>query len=194
MKRNIRFIMIECLIIALFNVLSFETVSAETLTGYSSQYAARAGKYIYYIAPSKPIMRYDTKKGKTKKIYSCKAYDPYIKKKNYTNGFSNIAVKGNYIYVSWTKGYGTSGGEITRVYIYKISKDGKKAKKLGMGASPVIVGERIYYDELKKTYEYGEYYYESTGNKMSMDLNGKNKKREYVDIKKEENNLGNYKI
>lgn len=171
-----------------------ESVEAKTMTGYSNKYAYKSGRYIYYTAPENELMRYDTKTGKIKKLYSCKVYSSYTKQKELTNGFSDLKVKGKYIYVQWTKGHGTGGPGVQESYIYRISKNGKKAKKLAMGANPVIIGSRIYYDEVKKVYQYGEWWYEETQNKMSMKLNGKGKRNENVTIKVKNKKMGKYKI
>lgn len=174
--------------------LTGKRVEAKTLTGYSHEYADKSGRYIYYAAPESSLKRYDTKTGKTKTVYSCKAYDSYTKKKELTNGFSNPTVQGKYIYVQWTKGHGTSGSIVDKSYIYRISKDGKKAKKLSLGANPVLVGNRIYYDEVKKVNVYGDWWYQKTGKKMSMKLNGEDKRLEKVTIKVKKRKLGKYKM
>jgi hypothetical protein len=65
-------------------------------------------------------------------------------------------------------------------YIYRISKDGKRVKKLAMGDNYFIKGDRIYYTKYKvahyefdSSWEYGEV----VGN-ASMKLNGTNKRSE----------------
>lgn len=171
-----------------------ESVEAKTMTGYMNKYADKSGQYIYYVTPAHSLMRYDTKTGDKKKLYSCKAYDSYTHKKDTTNGFLNLTVEGKYIYLQWTKGYGTSGPDIEETYIYRISKNGKKAQKLAMGANPVIIGNRIYYDEVKKVYQDNEWWYEETENKMSMKLNGTDKRNEKVTIKVKNRKLGKYQV
>lgn len=131
------------------------------------------GRYIYYTreyceASDYGIMRFDTKTGKIKKIFGTKY------KGKETFGFNHIIVKGKYIYLTWNHIYGT-GAE--KNYIYRIQKNGKRAKRLAVGCKPVLAGNRIYYtkcrlvdlDGVKATTEVGP---------ASMKLDGSDKRME----------------
>ena len=135
--------------------------------------AVTDGKYIYY-AYQGDGMRMDIIKlnPKTLKRKS-------IAKKT-GNGYTNLSLKGNYIYTVLDKvfGYGTGYEE---PYIYRISKDGKTKAKLAVGKEPVIIGNKIYYFSGKiYTVKEGDLKFKdfkSDGYISSMDLNGKNKKK-----------------
>lgn len=134
------------------------------------------GKYIYYAyqgdGKRMDIIKLDLKTLKSKSIA-----------KKVGNSYSNLSIKGNYIYAVLDKanGYGVGNEE---PYIYRISKDGKHKKKLAVGESPVIVGNKIYYysgeivkfeNELEK--DTGLNDFKSDGYISSMDLDGSNKKK-----------------
>lgn len=144
---------------------------AKNVNGVQLGHAYMDGKYLYYSADmaSYPIMRLDMETGKKKKIIDNKY------KGSYTYGFGNIIVKGKYIYAVWDQ---YSGSDMSLPYIYRISKNGKSKKRLAMGSDFFIAGDRIYYTKCKvKSDEYGNLYLKDLG-KMSMRLDGSNKKSE----------------
>lgn len=160
------------MIVILVSVSTFSApVSAKTIEGEQLGRAYVSGRYLYYAVDmvNYCIMRLDTKTGKKVKIIDTK-----YKGEN-TNGFYQICVKGNYIYALWDQ---YLGSDAALPYIYRISKDGKKAKKLAMGYDFVIKGNRIYYTKCKKSIdEYGNVGTQSLGN-ASMKLDGSGKKSE----------------
>jgi len=99
--------------------------------------AVSDGKYIYYAyqgdGKRMDIIKLDLKTLKSKSIA-----------KKTGNSYTNLSIKGNYIYAALDKanGYGVGNEE---PYIYRISKDGKHKEKLAVGESPVIAGNKIYY-------------------------------------------------
>ena len=131
------------------------------------------GKYIYYAyqgdGKRMDIIKLNPKTLKSKSIA-----------KKTGNGYTNLSIKGNYIYAVLDKvfGYGTGYEE---PYIYRISKDGKTKTKLAVGKEPVIIGDKIYYFSGKiYTVKEGNLNFKdfkSDGYISSMDLNGKNKKK-----------------
>ena len=138
--------------------------------------AVSDGKYIYYSyqgdGKRMDIIKLDPKTLKSKSIA-----------KHTGNGFTNLSIKGNYIYAVWDKanGYGVGNEE---PYIYRISKDGKKKKMLAAGENPIIVGDKIYYysgkivkfkNEIEEERNLNDF--ESDGYISSMDLDGKNQKQ-----------------
>lgn len=160
------------MMVILFSVSTFSTTaSAKTITGEQLGRAFLSGRYLYYAVDmvDYSIMRCDTKTGKKVKIIGTK-----YKGKD-TNGFYEICVKGNYIYALWDQNLGSDAG---LPYIYRISKDGKKTKKLAMGKNFIIKNNRIYYTKCKKWIdEYGNVGTKSLGN-ASMKLDGSGKKSE----------------
>ena len=135
--------------------------------------AVTDGEYIYY-AYQGDGMRMDIIKLNPKTLKS-----KSIAKKT-GNGYTNLSIKGNYIYAVLDKvfGYGVGNEE---PYIYRISKDGKTKKKLAVGKSPIIIDNKIYYfsgaiTKVKEgTMTYNDF--KSDGYISSMDLDGKNKKQ-----------------
>ena len=138
--------------------------------------AVSDGKYIYYAyqgdGKRMDIIKLDLKTLKSKSIA-----------KKTGNSYTNLSIKGNYIYAALDKanGYGVGNEE---PYIYRISKDGKHKEKLAVGESPVIAGNKIYYysgeivkfeNELEKNTGLNDF--KSNGYISSMDLDGKNKKQ-----------------
>lgn len=143
---------------------------AKKKTAVSPGIACQSGKYIYFACNSQRkhksgIMRYDTKKKKTKLIV-----DDWINGR-VGSGFYNLTVKGKYIYAMWNRGIRPY---TNASYIYRISKNGKKKKKLAVGRSPVVAGKYVYYIEGKLTAG-GDTV--DTGNVCRMKLNGKGKKK-----------------
>ena len=134
------------------------------------------GKYIYYSyqgdGKRMDIIRLDPKTLKSKSIA-----------KHTGNGFTNLSIKGNYIYAVLDKanGYGVGNEE---PYICRVSKDGKKKEILVPGESPVIAGNKIYFysgkivkfkNELEEESDLNDF--ESDGYISSMNLDGKNVKK-----------------
>lgn len=138
--------------------------------------AVSDGKYIYYSyqgdGKRMDIIKLDPKTLKKKSIA-----------KHIGNGFTNLSIRGNYIYSVWDKanGYGVGNEE---PYIYRVSKDGKKKETLAVGESPVISGNKIYFysgkivkfkNELEEESDLNDF--ESDGYISSMDLDGKKVKK-----------------
>ena len=80
-------------------------------------------------------------------------------------------MKYNYLYAAGDKQVGDYKHQY---YICRISKDGKKVKKLARGYKPVVIGNYIYY--IKTQYNKNEGMDESTNVIMRMKLNGTSKK------------------
>lgn len=150
------------------------TLVCHAKTQYEPGFCCQNCRYVYYACYSlEPtgIMRYDTKTGKKKEIFSSK------KDGNDTNGFDHLTVSGKYIYCTWDVGAGTSALDAQQ-YIYRISKDGKKSERLACGYAPVIAGNRIIYQQSKLvTNEMGMVYTVSTGKTYSMKLDGTGKRK-----------------
>lgn len=85
---------------------------------------------------------------------------------------ADLTVTKNYIFCTVNKYIGSDG--IDR-FIYRMSKDGKKAKALAYGYSPVVVGKYIYYIGVKKSNINGMKSERSIGI-YRMDANGGHKK------------------
>lgn len=143
--------------------------SGNKVTGaYSSENMFVKGKYIYYIDPIHgDIRRYDTKTGKDKLLRANEGSDW---------GYTNLTVSGKYIYASFCKDEGTSG-DVLGCDIYRISLNGKKAKKIAGHIYYwfAIADSRIYYHEMVggpdiEDPELGE------GDLISIKLNGKDRK------------------
>ena len=133
----------------------------------------KEGRYVYYTISeaglSESIIRYDIKTGKKKNIKSP------LRNNGNIQVFSCVSVKGKYIYCTWNWNCGFSSN---REYIYKISKNGKKVKRLACGDNPVIKGKRIYYNQHKLINKNGEKQTEPTGKIYSMKLDGTDKREE----------------
>ena len=133
--------------------------------------ACESGRYIYYAYEMSGIrmnlMRYDTKTGKKKTIVK------YKKHGRRTNGFSDISIKGKYIYATWDCFYG-SGGSAN--YIYRFNKNTGTAKKLATGSCPIIAGNYIYYIQEGTKKSYGKET-KVTGKIYRMKLDGSAKKK-----------------
>lgn len=134
-------------------------------------YACASGNKVFFLADN------DTKikcyNAKTKKVTT--VLDSSVEG-HFTRGFSDLSIKGKYIYFVWNKFQGSEAGE---VYVYRMTLDGKKRTKLACGTDPVIAGNKIVYLKCKRSYDsYVEAYVtESTNTICSMSLNGKNKKK-----------------
>ena len=125
----------------------------------------KSGKYLYYSYDNTGIIRYNPKTGKKKKIRDIK-----IGKKQ-GRYFESLSIKGNYIYASWDE---QAGSYQHKHYICRISKDGKKVKKLARGYKPVVIGNYIYY--LKTKYNASNGNDKSTNVIVRMKLDGSSKK------------------
>lgn len=123
---------------------------------------------MYYSFNNTGIIRFDTKTGKKKKIRDIKIG------KSQGRWFESLSLKGNYFYAAWNKQVGGSRKNGSADYIYRISKDGKKVKKLAKGRMPVIVGNYIYY--MKTVYNKQTGYDENANVIMRMKLDGSAKK------------------
>lgn len=168
MKKKIVSVMTTLVMIFVFvGAMPSMSVGASNKVVFTPGEAYKSGKYIYYAYEMSgvrmDIMRLNTKTMKKKRIVSYKLNG------NSTNGFYNITVKGNYIYATWDKFYGTSG---SLNYIYRFSKNGKSKKKLAMGSCPVIAGDYIYYIQ-EKNNTYGGT--SPTGDIYRMKLDGTEK-------------------
>ena len=173
-------ILVLSLILCLFGgdiVMAKEASPVKSVDGkLAIEHAGSAvtdGKYIYYSyqgdGKRMDLIKLDPKTFKSKSLA-----------KQTGNGYTNLTLKGNYIYSVLDKvfGYGTGYEE---PYIYKISKDGKTKKMLAVGKEPIIMGNRIYYFSGKvvniKEGALKFKDFKSDGYISSMDLNGKNKKK-----------------
>lgn len=161
MKKN----KLRCLILLLaiemmFFIKGKGLASAGTVTSPGT--ACKVGKYIYYAYEMDGlrmgIMRYDTKNGKKKEITG------YTYKGNSTYGFSDISLKGKYIYVTWDL-----------KYICRVNKISGSKKRLAEGYQPVVLGKYIYYVTYKTDSSMHQIYYI-----YRMNLNGTGKKQIYV--------------
>lgn len=164
------------IVVLFFSVLflaSIQNVSAKSINGTLNGRACKAGKYLYYSynagGTRDGIIRLDTKTGKRKIIVRNDISDS-----NWTNGYSNLVVKGKYIYATWDK-YAGSGG--SRTYIYRIAKDGSSSQKLACGREMVIVGKRIYYIKCRIEDDGFEGVTVDVG-RASMNLDGSDKRSE----------------
>lgn len=127
----------------------------------------KSGEYWYYSFDNSGIVRVNTK-GKKKKIVGIKIG------KSQGLSFSNLNVKGNYIYAQWNKIDSETEPYNKSFYIYRISKDGKKVKRLAQGCMPVVVGNSIYY--VKTVYDKTNGCDTVTNVIMKMKLDGSAKK------------------
>ena len=145
--------------------------ASKTVKVKKGNHFAVKGRYVYYTrnmdGTRTGIVRYDTKTKKKKTIVS------YKYKGNATNGFSNMLIKGNYIYVVWDQYLGTNCAE---PYIYRFDLKGKNRKKLACGYDFAIKGKVIYFIHCKMTYVGGQYQPEEKG-LYRMSLTGKSKKK-----------------
>ena len=185
--RKQKFIILSFSLILIFNLMFGSIVPAiaaentvksidKKLVFENPGSAVSDGKYIYYAyqgdGKRMGITKLDLTNFKQKVIA-----------KPIGNSYTNLSLKGDYIYTVLDKavGYGVGNEE---TYIYRISKDGKKQEKLAVGKEPVIVGTKIYYfsgkivklnDEERGIENLNNF--EGDGYISSMDLNGKNKKK-----------------
>lgn len=143
---------------------------AKTVKAFHANSIFYDGRYVYYTgshgeSPRDGIRCLDTKTGKIKKIFE---------KKLIYGGFSDILVKGKYIYFIWNK----KGGIVDEQYVYRVNKNGKKAKKLAIGCDIKLVGNRIYYTKCKLVNDKDDGICTETVGEASMNLDGSNKRRE----------------
>lgn len=134
-------------------------------------YACASGNKVFFLAENDTQIK--CYNAKTKKVTT--VLDSSVDG-HFTRGFSDLTVKGKYIYFVWDKFQGSEAGE---VYVYRMTLDGKKRTKLACGANPIIAGNKIVYLKCKRSYDsyVGAYITESTNTICSMSLNGKNKKK-----------------
>lgn len=174
LKRSFGLIIRVAVLLAfVFVFLNTKEVMAKTIKGTMNISACKVGKYLYYGinggGTRDGINRLNTKNGKIKEIIHND-----ITGNNWTNGFRNLTVKGNYIYATWDQFAGSGGSQ---TYIYQIAKDGSSMKKLACGCEMVIVGNRIYYTKCK-LYDDGYDGVTVTAGKASMKLDGTGKRTE----------------
>lgn len=166
-------IRVAVLLVFVFMFLNPKTVMAKTIKGTLNISACKVGKYLYYGindgGTRDGINRLNTKNGKIEEIIHND-----ITGNDWTNGFRNLTVKGNYIYATWDQFAGSGGSQ---TYIYQIAKDGSSMKKLACGCEMVIVGNRIYYTKCK-LYDDGYGGVTVTAGKASMRLDGTRKRSE----------------
>lgn len=137
MKKYLRSFMLFCaLCLTMILSVSVNAFAAERRLTRPGN-AVKDGAYVYYSynmnGIRQGIMRYNTVTKTKKQICDWKF------KGNRTNGFSQLSVKGDYIYCVWDQN--REGLD----YIYRIKKDGSAMKKLAVGTNPVIVDSKIYY-------------------------------------------------
>lgn len=123
-------------------------INANTITGVMSGNAYKDGKYMYYCVHGggtrDGLNRINLKTGHNEVLIRNDMSDSH-----WDNGFYNITVKGKNIYAIRNLNTGTSGDSDLQ-YIYRISKDGKKQKRLACGFNCIIIGNRIYYEKWKE--------------------------------------------
>ena len=100
---------------------------------------------IYYVFNSyrdvMPIYKYNLSNGSSEEVFA-----PY-KDGVLTSGFDSINVTKDYIIACWdTSAHDTVD---SKRCIYRFNKDGSNPVQLAMGYSPIVVGEYIYYIQLK---------------------------------------------
>lgn len=129
---------------------------------YVPSYAAMSGKMMYYAVgmdyQGGRLYMYNTATKKQKKISDLRCAD--------------LTVTKNYIFCTVNKYIGSDG--IDR-FVYRMSKNGKNARALAYGYSPVVVGKYIYYIGVRKSNINGMKDERSTGI-YRMDANGGHKK------------------
>ncbi len=163
---------ITFLVAFLISLFSYQETQAKTIKVEQATSMYSTGRYVYYVSGRNElptgVMRLDTKTGKKKEIFSHRL------RGNETAGFSQVIVKGKYLYVVWDHIYGTGA---SLEYVYRISKDGKQAKCLGPGTSINIRGNRIYYRRCKvETYD--DIKMTMLADQASMKLDGSDKRSE----------------
>ncbi len=146
--------------------------SSKTITVTRGEQFAVKGRYIYYTrnmsGTRTGIVRYDTKTKQKKTIV------PYKYKGEWTNGFSNLTIKGKYIYAVWDHYYGTDNAE---PYIYRFDLKGKNRKRLACGYNFAMKGNKIYFTKCKMK-NYGDNYISPVEKGLySMSLAGKKMKK-----------------
>lgn len=163
LQKNIFILLALFVSMIMQTVPTYASVQPELLRRASD--SCKQGKYLYYCT-QKGIERFNTKTGKHNLAVSNK-----YKGEN-TNGFSDLNIKGNYIYCTYDLQLGSSDN---RIYIYKISKSGKKIK-LDSGYFPIVVGNWIYYIKSKFITENNFTYQKDIGI-YKMKLDGSSKKK-----------------
>lgn len=162
MKKRISFLAVLFILVLIYPITGRAKTYQEPLLG------ARKGRYIYYSCGyhfyEKGIMKYDIKTKKKKLFFSRK------KNGEETNGFYSMSVKDNYLYCVWDQG----GDDYPIPVICRISLNGAKCEELTYGDNPVIVGNRIFYQKVKKNGDWGYY---ATGETYHMNLDGSNKRK-----------------
>lgn len=131
-----------------------KTAQAAEKIVLSGEQATRNGNNIYYSVSNSGLVRYNVKTKSKKTLY-----------KNVM--CENISVKGKYIYCTIIK---NPDYVYPDFYIYRVSTNGKKKKKLASGTNPIVVGNYIYYVGIKKVKEEIKY---SGIFRMNLDGSGK---------------------
>lgn len=168
-KKFAAMILSAVLLIASMSVANTNMTKAEAATStvkceqlYVPTYAAMSGKIMYYAVGTETqggqLYMYNTSTKCQRKI---------------SNLFcSELTVTKNNLYCTVNRYIGSDGADR---YIYKLSRDGKKAVALASGFSPVVVGKNIYYIGVKK-FKTSYNRYENSIGIYRMDSNGKHKK------------------
>lgn len=168
-KSNKRIILLLCVFVSVFSYLLFGlnggiAYSATTEQVNYPYYACTDGKMIYY------AVGLDHQGGK---LYM---YNPETKKQRLISNLScsQLCITSYNIYCTVNNNYGTDGSDR---FIYKMSKDGSKVKKLASGYSPVVIGKYVYYIAVKKQlFSDGVYRETESIGIYRMDSNGGQKK------------------
>ena len=121
----------------------------------------KSGNYMYYAVYDK-IYKVNVNTRKSTLVYTSKS----------GYWFSDLAVKGGWIYCTMDKYKGKDG---LYPYIFKVKTNGKSAKTLKQGMAPVIYNGNIYYIKCDFD-ENDDYYGERNLGIYRMSLSGKNDK------------------
>lgn len=181
MKKIISLTIALLVAISLFGI---DSAQAKTIKVKRHFFADKQGKYVYYSIPTKGLYKINIRNYKKTKIKSSNV------KKELSNGFSYITVKGKYIYAQWEKTQGSSGLSAYKPCICRITKKGK-VKVIGYGYKPVVKGKYIYYRGYKR---YEDYAWQISGKRMRMKLNGSGKKQIHNKIRYKKRKFSGLKI
>ncbi len=161
------------------------TVSADARV--ASGYACKSGNYVYYSFTSSKkstaIYRINIKNYKKSKVFP--------KKKSKLKAFTNLNVKGKFIYCACR-----TGNSLNSCRIYRINMSNGKTKKLAYGLNPTLVGNNIVFDGTKsvKVNDSAFKTYVPTGRQYAIDKKGGKKKKANIDFKSVETTCRGTKI
>lgn len=171
-RRVISSLLTIVLLVTIFPIVATSPKIAQAKKVYKdSGEACASGNNIFFLAENDTQIQCYNAKTKKVKVILDSSVDG-----SFTRGFSNLSIKGKYIYFTWNKYPGSEGIEL---YVYRMNFKGTQRTKLACGTEPVIAGNRIIYTKYKRYYEPALEHYVTTSTKKtySMSLNGKNKKK-----------------